>query len=249
MCQSVISDKLWCHRCINLIVNSCICPHIVCHFTGVTCFYSLLFHRSLKAFFINRISCFFQNFFCQIKWESICVIQFKRIFTGENRLSVCFHLVLHRNKDTESLINCLIKFVFFLCQYFKDKFFFLFQFRISVFWTFNYSRTQFCKEFSINSKKTSMTCRTSYKTAKHITSSLICRHNSIWNHKCSRTDMVCNQTNGNIFVCIYFIFHSCKFTHLIAECFDRIYIKNRIYILNNRSKSLKTHTGINIFLF
>ena len=61
--------------------------------------------------------------------------------------------------------------------------------------------------------------------------------------------MVCDQTDGNIVCIIFLIFFMCDFTYKITKCTDCIYIKNRIYILNNDSKSLKTHTSIDVFLF
>ena len=61
--------------------------------------------------------------------------------------------------------------------------------------------------------------------------------------------MVCDQTDGNIVCIVFLIFFICDLANKITKCANCIYIKNRIYILNNYSKSLKSHTCINVLLF
>ena len=61
--------------------------------------------------------------------------------------------------------------------------------------------------------------------------------------------MVCDQTDGNVFVCIFFIGTVCKAAHLFTKCFQCVHIKDGIHVLNNGCKTFKTHTCINIFMF
>ena len=61
--------------------------------------------------------------------------------------------------------------------------------------------------------------------------------------------MVCDQTDGNVFVCIFFIVTVCKAAHLFAKRFQCVHIKDGIHVLNNGCKTFKTHTCINIFMF
>ena len=61
--------------------------------------------------------------------------------------------------------------------------------------------------------------------------------------------MVCDQTDGYIVCIIILICLMADLTDLIAQCTDRIYIKDGIYILYNAGQTLQTHTGIDIFLF
>ena len=179
MTETVISDKCSCNGRIDRIINRCICPHIVCYFSCVTCFGTLLFHRCLKTCLINRKSFFFQNFFGQIYRKSICVVQTECIFSGKNFLSFFFHLCLHISQNCKSLIDCLIEFFLFLCQYTENEFFFLFQFRITVFALVDDSFAQFRKEQSVDTKHFTMSCRTTDQTTKYIASALVGRHDTI----------------------------------------------------------------------
>ena len=93
-----------------------------------------------------------------------------------------------------------------------------------------------------------MTCGTADQSAQHVASALICRHDTIRNHECCRTDVVYDQTDGDILRLILFVSRMCELTYLVTQCLHRIYIKNGIYLLNNNSQTLQAHSGINIFL-
>ena len=61
--------------------------------------------------------------------------------------------------------------------------------------------------------------------------------------------MVCDQTDGYVIVIILLIFFSGDLTYQVTQGADGIYIKDRIYILNNNCQTFQTHTCINILLF
>ena len=46
---------------------------------------------------------------------------------------------------------------------------------------------------------------------------------------------------------VLFIVHACQTTNFLAECFNRIHIKNGIHILYDRCQTFQSHTCINIF--
>ena len=94
-----------------------------------------------------------------------------------------------------------------------------------------------------------MTCSAADQTTEHISSSLICRHDTVRDHKCCGTDMVCDKTNRNIVIVFFSIFFSRNLAYKVTKRADSIHIKNRIYVLNNNRKTLQSHTGINVFLF
>ncbi len=93
-----------------------------------------------------------------------------------------------------------------------------------------------------------MSCCPAQKTAQHISPSLIGRHDPVRYHKCHRTDMICDNTDGNIFFCLCPIGYPGKFTYLIPDRLDRVHIKDGIHILHHDSKTLQSHSGINIFI-
>ena len=132
ICQILVSDKFCCDGRINLLVNRCIRTHVVCHFTGTSGFLPLFFHTGLKLVLIIGKALFFKDFFGQIYRESVSIVKFECIGTGKFLFAVFLHLLHQVRQNGKSLIDGLIEFLFFLCQNLKDKFFLLFQFRISI---------------------------------------------------------------------------------------------------------------------
>ena len=62
--QFIITNKFCSNSCINFIINSCICTHVVCCLTCITGLNSLFFHVCFKSCFVNIESFFFKDFFC-----------------------------------------------------------------------------------------------------------------------------------------------------------------------------------------
>ena len=60
--------------------------------------------------------------------------------------------------------------------------------------------------------------------------------------------MICNDTDGHVILVFFSIFFFRKPAHVVSQCFDRIYVKNRIHILYNTCQTLQAHSCINIFL-
>ena len=131
----------------------------------------------------------------------------------------------------------------------QDKDFLFFQFRISVFGSFDDGLTQFLQERSFDTKKTTVTGCTTDQAAKHVSSSFVGRHNAIGDQESSGTHMVSDQTDRYIVVMMNSIGFSGNFTDFISQGTQRIHIKDGIYILNNNGQTFQSHTGINIFLF
>ena len=90
---------------------------------------------------------------------------------------------------------------------------------------------------------------TAKQTAENITTSFIGWHDTVGNHKCYRTDMVCDHTDGNIFFVFRLVLYIGIFADFVADGFNRIYVKNGIHILHYGSQTLQSHTGINVFIF
>ena len=93
-----------------------------------------------------------------------------------------------------------------------------------------------------------MTCGTTDQTTENITASLIGRHNTIRDHEGCGTDMVRDQTDRYVLLIALMILAVSHLRDFVSQCSYSIYIKNRIYILYNRSQTLQTHTSIDILL-
>ena len=249
ICEVIVSFELCRYIDIDLIIYGSVSSHVVGHFTCSTCFDSLRFHCFLEAVFVDSVTLFLKDLFGEIKRESVSIVQFECIFSGKGFYSGCFHLFFHVCKDAETLVDGLVELVLFVCQDFEDELFLFFQFRISCFGSVDHFCTEFCKESSLDSQKTSMTCCTTDQTTKYISTSFVGRHDTIGDHKCCGTDMVCDQTDGYVILIVLLIFLACDLAYQVTKCTDGIYIKDRVNILNNNCQTLKTHTCIDVLLF
>ena len=126
----------------------------------------------------------------------------------------------------KSLVDGFVELGLLVVQNVEDEIFFLFKFRISVFGAFDYACGKAGKEQSVNAKQTAMTCCTADQTAQYVASSFVGRHDSIGNHECCGTDMVCDKADGNIGLMIFIILFSGDFAYFVAECLNGVDIED-----------------------
>ncbi len=93
-----------------------------------------------------------------------------------------------------------------------------------------------------------MTGRTADNSPQDIASALVCGHNSVGNHEGCGTHMVRHDTDGNVPFIFFLIFLAGNLAYPVSERANGIHVKNGIYILNHRSKTLQSHAGIDVFL-
>ena len=93
-----------------------------------------------------------------------------------------------------------------------------------------------------------MSCCTAKQTTKHIATTFVRWQDTIRCHKCNRTDMVSDNTDADVCICVFFVCNTCHLADLVTKCLDRIYIKDRIYVLYDNCQTLESHTCINILL-
>ena len=60
--------------------------------------------------------------------------------------------------------------------------------------------------------------------------------------------MVSDNTDADVCICVFFVCNTCHLADLVTKCLDRIYIKDRIYVLYDNCQTLESHTCINILL-
>ena len=141
-----------------------------------------------------------------------------------------------------------MKLFFFLCQYFKNKRFLFFQLRIPVAALGNYRTAQAGQKRSLYAEHPSMSGCPPDQTAQDITAPFVRRHNAVRYHKCSGTDMICNQPNRHIVRLAGLISLMRQFAYFITNRFHRIDIKDRVRFLHHNRKPLQTHPCIDVFL-
>ena len=93
-----------------------------------------------------------------------------------------------------------------------------------------------------------MTCGTADQTAQNVAAALVGRHNAIGDHEGAGLHMVSDDTQGNIFFVVHLVLGVCQCADLIQKCLVSIYGEQGIYILNNNSQTLQTHTSIDVLL-
>ena len=152
----VIADEFRGNARIDGLVYRHVRPHIIGNLTGLAGRLPLDLHGFFEAFFIDGHSLLFQDLLRQIQRESVGVIEFERILVIQGLFPLFLDLRHHIGQNGQSLINGLVKLLFFFGNYLKDKFLFLFQFRISIFGAFDHSLCQFNQELSWNVKQSSM---------------------------------------------------------------------------------------------
>ena len=61
--------------------------------------------------------------------------------------------------------------------------------------------------------------------------------------------MVCDQSDRYIIVVVFLIFFSGNLAYQVTQCADSVYVKDRVYVLDNNCQTFQTHTCINVLLF
>ena len=61
--------------------------------------------------------------------------------------------------------------------------------------------------------------------------------------------MVSDNTDRNVLFIAFTVLTVCNLTHMVTDSLDSVNVKDRLDILHHSSKSFKSHTSVNIFLF
>ena len=93
-----------------------------------------------------------------------------------------------------------------------------------------------------------MPCRTANQSTEYIAPPFVGGKNAVADHECSRTNMICNQTDGDILHRILSILRICYPADSVPNCLHGINVEHRFHILHYHGQTLQSHSGINIFL-
>ena len=247
--QSVVTGKFGGDRHVNLIVDRGVRTHVVGHLTALSGAGPLYLHLLFEAFFIDGIALLLQNLLGQIHGESIGIIQFESILAVQHALAGSFHLLLHVGEDLQALVDGLVELAFLIVQYIDNEILFLFQLRITVPGAFDYSQRQVRQEFALNTQQAAMTGSPADQTAQHVAPSLVGGHNAVGNQEGGRTDMVRDQTDGNVRFVVCSVGFSRDLADPVSQGADGIHVENGIHVLYHHGQTLQAHAGVDIFLF
>ena len=232
----------------QLIVYGYGCAHVALAASCLTRTILLCLHFLRKSLLIHAHACFFQNFLCQINREAIGIIQAEGFFAAHHGFACGFHFLHILLEDFHTLIDSLIEAVLLDGKNLKDIILLIHQLRICFAAAGDNSLGKLCKEFTLNTQKLAMARRTTQQSSQYIAAPFVGGQNAVCGHDCNGTDMVCDDTNGNVNLMLLAIFHACLLTNRIADIFYGIHIENGIYALHDGCHTFQTHAGIYVFM-
>ena len=245
----IIACKYSCQICRQFVIYSFSSAHVVGFASCCSCTVFLCFHFSRKCIFVNAHACFFQNFFCQIDRETVGVIQTEGFFAAHHCLTGSFHFFHILFQDFHTIVDGFIEGVFFQRQDLEDVFLFVNQFGVSFTAASDHGFGQFRQEFALNTQQFAVTSRSSQQSSQHVAAAFVGRQNTVCCHHGYGTDVVCDDTNGNVHFAAFAVFYAGFCTYCVADGFYSIYVKDRVYALHDGCHTFQTHTCIYVFEF
>ena len=92
-----------------------------------------------------------------------------------------------------------------------------------------------------------MTSCSSQQSSQNVATTFVGRQNAVCCHHCYGTDVVCDDTNGNVCFTAIAVFYASFCTNCITDGFYCIYVEDGVYTLQDRSHTFQTHTCIYVF--
>ena len=100
----------------------------------------------------------------------------------------------------------------------------------------------------VDTQKLAMTGGTTEQTAQNIAPTLVRRQNAVSDHKGGGTDMVSDDTQGDIPLLALPVAGTRQLRDLVGDVHYRIYIEQGVDILTSHSQTLQTHTRVDVLL-
>lgn len=93
-----------------------------------------------------------------------------------------------------------------------------------------------------------MTCCTSEQSAENVSSACVGSGNAIAYHECGASDVVGDNTEGNVGLFIFLIIYACNAADVLHYVLNGIYLEEVVNALHSAGKTLKAHTCINVLV-
>ena len=191
-----------------------------------------------------------KNFLSKFTGKSIGIIEFESDFSGKYLLCIRFQRVNLFIQEINALDERRSKPFFFNAYDTLNVFLFRYEFAKVFYITkdFDDSINRSVQEWLCDAQHPSMTDRTPYRTAQHISSSLIGWQNAVHDHNDNRTRMIGDDLEGYIFLWISAILRLRYIGSILDNRIEQICLEICLLILYDRSKTLKSAARIDVFM-
>ncbi len=231
----------------QFIINRDSCAHVALCASCRTRTLLLRLHLCRESVLIDAHTCFLQNFLGQIHRKAIGIVKAERLCAAHHALSLCAHLLHVVLEDFHALVDGLIEAVFLDGEDFEDIFLLVHQLGVCLAAASDYRLAKLCQELALDAQQLAMTSRAAQQSAQNIAATFIGGQNAVRRHECHGTNMVCDDTHGNIDLMLLAVLHASLLTNRVANEFHGIHIENGVHALHDGCHSFQTHAGIYVF--
>ena len=213
--------------------------------SGVAGTLFLFCHFRIKLFFIHIKAVFLEDKFCQIKRESVGVIQDECFISADCCLSCLLCVVNHFLKTFDTCFKGTQERFFLFLNYFLNQVSLCSQFRISFTHWLNQSVDQTIKErLFLSQESIGITYGTTKNTTDYITGFCVRRKLGIGNWERNRTNVVGNNAHGDIGLLVVSISFARQLADFLQHWLEYVRVIVWSLALQSDTKTFKAHTGI-----
>ena len=209
---------------------------------------TLLFHQGLEAFLVHSHPLLFHHFNGQIDGETVGVVQFESVGTGENFFTLFLMAPQHFIEDVHAAVNGFGEVLFLRADDFGDITLTLPQFGVVALVLMDNRITDRVQERLVDAQQLAMAGSAAQQTAQHIAAALIGGQNTVTNHKSSGADMVGDHAERHILGIGFAVVGMGDLADLVGDVHDGVHVKQRGNILANTGQTLQAHAGVDVLL-
>ena len=214
----------------------------------LSCASLLLLHKSRKFLFVYRKSALVSYLTSEIYRETEGIVKLERISSGNGALSLSLNRLKYSRKDCKTGVNRNVESILFKRNNLKDIILLCYELGISRLVLRNNYLAKLGHKLFVYTKELTVTASAAKNSAENVTTSLVRGDNAVANHKRCASYMVGNNSYRNVVVLIITVFFACNFANGIEYLSYSVNLKEIVNSLHNAGKTLKTHTGIYVFL-
>ena len=244
--KCIITNKVGCGNVFEHIAGS-ICPTA----DVGACFAStnlLLLHKLGEACFVDSKTCFLCDLASQVNGEAVGIVKLEYILARKGGEVVALCIFNNLVEDGETCIDGCIESFFFHRDHLENVILLFGKLGVCALGFTDSDYAKFGQEGAVDAKELTVTASATENAAQNVAATLVGGDNAVGDHKGSGTDVVGNNTNGNIGVLIDAVFLACDSTNVVKHLANGVNLKHVVNALHYASETLKTHAGIDVLL-